>query len=80
MKLLISEMRNFGNLITKDVEFEIPTNEEPREEGSPRNVETQTESSSLIVEKQPELKISKRLRKAMDLRPNKIDNQFISFI
>lgn len=60
-------MRNFGNLITKDMESEIPTTEEPYEEGSPWIVEKQTESSSLIIEKQPELRISKRIRKAKDL-------------
>lgn len=38
----------FVNLITKNKKFEIPTNEEPCEEGSPRIVETQIESSSLM--------------------------------
>lgn len=40
----------FENLITKDKEYEISTNEESREEGSPRIVETQPESSSRIIE------------------------------
>ena len=72
-------MWNFENHIMKDMESEIPTNIESCEEDSPRVIETRVESSSLIVEKQPELRISKRVRKAKDLA-NKIGNQFISFI
>lgn len=41
----------FWEFFTEDMEFEIPTFEEPREEGSPRSVEIQIENSSLIVEK-----------------------------
>lgn len=44
-------MWNFENLIAKDKEFDIPTIEEPREEGSQRIIETQIKSSSRIAEK-----------------------------
>lgn len=59
-------MEFFENLIMKDKEYEILTNEEPREKDSPR-----------IVETQPELRISKGVRKTKDIGLNKIDSQLI---
>ena len=44
-------MFNFDNVIAEDKEFEISTIKEFREEGSLRIVETQSGSSSIIVEK-----------------------------
>lgn len=62
------DVKFFKNLIMSHKEYEIPTNEEPREEGSPQ-----------IVETQPKLRRSKRVWKTNDLRPNKIDSRLISF-
>ena len=57
------DVKFFENLTTKGKSFQAPTNEDSREE-----------SSSRVVEKQPELRKSKRVRKVKELRPDKIDS------
>ena len=53
----------FKNLTTKGKGSQAPTNEDSSEE-----------SSSRVVEKQPELRKSKRVRKVKELQPDKIDS------
>ncbi|XP_050890241.1 uncharacterized protein LOC127095614 [Lathyrus oleraceus] len=53
----------FENLITKDKGSESATNKESHEDNSSRIVEIQTEGTPIIIEPQPEPRISKRIRK-----------------
>ena len=58
----------FENLTTKGKSSQAPTNEDSSEE-----------SSSRVVEKQPELRKSKRVRKVKELGPDEKDSQLFSF-
>ena len=69
----------FENLITKDKGSESATNKESHEDNSSRIVEIQTEGTPIIIEPQPEPRISKRIRKTKNLGPDEIDSQSISF-
>ena len=62
------EVEFFENLTSSKKDYQIPTLEDSREE-----------SSSKVVEQQPELRKSKRVRKAKELGPDEIDSQLISF-
>ncbi|XP_050889487.1 uncharacterized protein LOC127094740 [Lathyrus oleraceus] len=69
----------FENLIIKDKGSESATNKESHEDNSSRIVEIQTEGTPIIIEPQPEPRISKRIRKTKNLGPDEIDSQSISF-
>ena len=58
----------FENLTSKGKSSQAPTNKDSCEENSLK-----------VIEKQPELRKSKRIRKVKELGPNEIDSQLISF-
>ena len=60
-------MEFFENLTTSEKDSQTSTIEDSHEK-----------SSSKVVEKQPELRKSKRIRKVKDLGPDEIDSQLLS--
>ena len=61
------DVKFFENLTTSGKDSQTSTMEDSREEGS-----------SKVVEKQPELRKSKRVRKVKELGPDEIDSQLLS--
>ena len=64
---------------SRDVEFFENLTTKGKSSHTPTNEDSQEENSSRVVEKQQELRKSKRVRKVKELGPDEIDSQLISF-